>query len=394
MAGTIRFVKIERRNKMTLKEYKAKREQLLNEMQGLIDDGKIEDLAAKKKEIEDLDQKFEETKNAQADLNSLRNAAPTIPEIMDSNTRIDQGNADSNLDASSDEYRNAFLKHLLGRDEEMTRLENAAFLHTTQNTTAPLPTTMLNTIWDLVSSRHTIMSDITIYRTGTILEVVKHTGVVQGKAAKVAEGASNVDEQNTFAKVTLSGNDFSKHVNISYAEAKMSMDALESYLTNEIANSLGEAMADDVITTIKNQISAGNKITSKAVGDVTFKELSAAFGQLKRVGAVTVYATRATIYNYLVGMVDTTGRPIFQPSAQAGQEGTLLGAMIKVEDSVGDGDILIGDPKRVVYNMVQDIMIETDKDIKNHSYTYSGYARGQGALMDDASFVQLTVKTA
>ena len=96
----------------------------------------------------------------------------------------------------------------------MTRMEAAAFTHTTSDDGAPLPTTMLNNIWDLVSGQHAIMGDITIYRTGTIMEVVKHTAIVQGKAKKVAEAAANDDEKNTMVKVTLSGNDFSKHVYI------------------------------------------------------------------------------------------------------------------------------------------------------------------------------------
>lgn len=292
-------------------------------------------------------------------------------------------------DASSKEYRNAFLKNLIG--EEMSREERAAFVHTTANTGNVLPTTMLNQIWDLVSKQHSIMGDITIYRTGTILEVVKHTAIAQGAAKTVAENAANDDEQNTFVKVTLSGKDFSKHVDISYAMQRMSIDAFEQYLVNEISASMGDAMAADVISQIGTDMTSGNKVDSAAASTLTFKEIATLFGKLKRVGAVTVYATRATIYNYLVGMVDTTGRPIFQPSAQAGQEGTVLGARIKVEDAVADNVLLIGDPKKLVYNMVQDIMVESDKDIKNHVVTYSGYARGQGALIDPDAFAQLTV---
>ena len=291
--------------------------------------------------------------------------------------------------ADSKEYRNAFLKDLLG--QEMTREERAAFVHMTTNTSAVLPTTMLDQIWDLVSQRHAIMGDITIYRTGTILEVVKHTAIVQGAAKTVAENTANDDEQNTFVKVTLSGKDFSKHVDISYSMERMSIDALEQYLINEISAGLGDAMADDVIAQIGTDMASGNKVNSAADNTLTFKELAALFGKLKRVGAVTVYATRATIYNYLVGMVDTTGRPIFQPSAQVGQEGVILGAQIKVEESVADNVILTGDASRVIYNMVQDVMIERDKDIKKHVTTYSGYSRGSGALIDPDSFAQLTV---
>ena len=293
---------------------------------------------------------------------------------------------------SSPEYRNAFLKNLL--DLDMTKEERAAFVHTTANTSAVLPTTMLNTIWDLVSQRHSIMGDITIYRTGTILEVVKHTAIAQGAAKTVAENAANDDEQNTFVKVTLSGKDFSKHIDISYAMERMSIDAFEQYLINEISASLGDALADDVISQIGTDMTGGNKVNSAANDTLTFKELAALFGKLKRVNTVSVYATRATIYNYLVGMVDTTGRPIFQPSAQAGQEGVILGAQIKVEDSVADNVILVGDARKVTYNMVQDIMIESDRDIKKHVTTYSGYARGSGALIDPDAFAQLTVTSA
>lgn len=377
---------------MTLEEYKNKRETLLQAMQTMIDQGDMQDLEAKKQEIEDLDAAFEQAKNAQADLNALKGAAP-VPEPLQQNAVLKATGAEK-LDAASPEYRNAFFKHLLGRDEEMTRLENAAFTQTTENTPAPLPTTMLNKIWDLVSGQHVIMGDIKLYRTGTVLEVVKHTAIAQGKAKKVNEAQANEDEQNTFVKVTLAGHDFSKHIDISYAAAKMSVNALERYLTDEIAAGLGEAMADDVVAAIQSGINAANKVNTAENEAVSYGELAKLFGKLKRVNNMVLYATRATIYNYLVSMVDTTGRPIFQPNVQAGAQGVLLGAVIKVEDSVGDNVILVGDPKKVTYNMVQDIMLETDKDIKKHVHTYSGYARGQGALIDDLAFAQLTITPA
>lgn len=376
---------------MNLKSYKERRDALLEEAQNLIDDGNLEAAAEKKTEIESLDNDFEKQKAAKESLNALKDSVQ-IPDIVDTKSALDNTLKRKDIGVGSDAYRNAFFKHLLGQDDQMTQLENEAFTHTTTTTSAPLPTTMLNTIWDLVTGQHAIMGDITIYRTGTILEVVKHTEVSQGKAKKVAEATANDDEQNTMVKVTLSGNDFSKHVNVSYAEAKMSIDALESYLTNEIASGLGEAMAEDAIQTIRDGINASNKVSTAASGEVTYSELANAFGKLKRVGTCVAYMTRATLYNRLVAMTDGTGRPIFQPSLQTGAAGTLLGATIKIEDAVADDMILIGDPRRVTYNMVQDIMVETDKDIKSHVYTYSGYARGQGALIDDLSFAQLTVK--
>ena len=372
---------------MKLEDYRKKRGELLNAAQQLIDGGKLDEAAAKKKEIEALDAAWQKEKEMRDSLNAL-GEQPGMPGELHNDAPLRTGGEMQAMGADSAAYRNAFLKHISGRDDEMTQMENAAFTHTTGNTAAPLPTTMLDKIWDLVSGQHSILGDITIYRTGTILEVVKHTAVAQGKAKKVDEGAANDDEKNTLVKVTLSGHDFSKHVDLSYAEAEMSIDALESYLVNEIATSIGEAMAEDVVATIGTGVAAANKVTGKAA-QLTYAEIAAAFGKLKRVGNCVAYMQRGTLFNQLVSMVDTTGRPIFQPTAQTGAMGTLLGATIKIEDAVADGTILVGDPKKVLYNMVHDIMIETTKDIKHHVYTYAGYARGEGALVDDVAFVQL-----
>ena len=287
---------------------------------------------------------------------------------------------------TSPEYRNAFLKNLLGR--ELSTEERAAFVHTTQNTPNVLPRTMLNNIWSMIEEQHSIMQDITIYRTGTILELVKHTAIVQGDAKVVDEAAANDDEQNTFVKVTLTGKDYSKHVDISYRMAKMSIDSLETYLVNEIAERIGAAMARDVISKIISSMDSGNKTTPTGFDYADAVDL---FALPKRANNVTVYGRRETVFKHLVGMVDTAGRPIFQGTAQEGARGTLLGAAIKFEDAVPANVLLIGDPKRFVFNMVQDIMLETDRDIKTHVITHSGYACGEGELVDTGSFAMATI---
>lgn len=293
------------------------------------------------------------------------------------------------LGADSAEYRSAFLKDLMGR--ELTKEERAAFTHTTQNTGAVVPTTMITNIWNMMEEQHQILGDVTIYRTGTVIEILKHTEIKQGDAKIVAEAEANDDEQNTFVKVTLSGKDFSKHIDISYALDRMSVEGFENYLTNEIAQRLGAAMAADVVAQIVADMDAGNKVNSVAAGEITFKELAALYGKIEGANDLVVYAKRGTVFNHLVGMVDTSKRPIFQTTAQEGARGMVLGATIKYEDAVPAGVLLIGDPKKVTYNMVQDIMIERDRDIKKHVITYSGYARGQGVLVMPKAFAQLTV---
>lgn len=367
-----------------IEEIKKRQSQIATEI-----DGDGADLDALEKEARGLSEELRNLRTSAERKEKIRNALKNETAHI---VRPDEVPEQRIYDADSTEYRSAFFKNLLG--VELNREERAAFVHTTANTANVLPTQTLNNIWDLVSTQHSIMGDITVYRTGTIIEVLKHTAIAAGDAATVSENTANEDEKNTFAKVTLSGKDFSKSVDISYAMERMSVDALESYLTGEIARQLGAAMATDVVTQIKADMAEANASTTAAVGKIDFAELAEVFGSLERADHVCVYAKRSTVYKYLVGMVDSNKRPIFQPSAQVGAEGVVLGAQIKIEDAVADGQLLIGDASKVVYNMVQDIMIENDRDIKKHVTTYSGYARGSGALIADKAFATLTVKTA
>lgn len=376
---------------MNLNEFNAKISALKAEGLQLAQDGKLEEAEAKKAEIEALEASFQAEKEAAAETNAVEKDSTIKADFQNELKLGEENNMEKILDATSMEYRNAFLKHIAGKDDEMTKLENEAFVHTTQNTPNVLPKTMLDQIWDLVSKQHVIVGDVTTYRTGTILELVKHTAIAAGAAAVKNEGVANDDEQNTFVKVTLSGKDFVKSLEISYAEAKMSIDALEAYLVNEIATNIGGAIADDMVSSIESDINSDNKFNAATSGTLVFADVTKAFGLLKRVVNPVVYVTRKTLYNYIVGMTNSAGQLIYQANANEGANGYLLGAAVKIEDSVADGKILIGDPKKVVNNVIQDVLVETDKDIKTHKYIYSGYERSECALLDDVSFAEITV---
>ena len=307
-----------------------------------------------------------------------------------------------NYNDASPEYRSAFHKAMTteGFDPEkhLTAEERTAYTAVTTDTTHGaayvLPRTMVNAIWDLVEANHSILGDITMYRTNTILEVPYRSAITQGDAANKDEGVANDDEINEFAKVTLNGKDFCKTVKISYAMAKMSIDAFETYLTNEIAERIGAALSTEVVTQITSDYySTGNAVNSSNVKAATYKDIAGVMALLENAkGQCVVYGKRATIYNYLVGMVDSTGRPIYQPDAQAGREGFLIGCPVKVEEAVAANKLLIGFPQNVVGNMVQDIEIEPDRHPDTRTIWYTGYARFECKLMAAKSFALYTVK--
>lgn len=290
------------------------------------------------------------------------------------------------LGIDSKEYRVAFFKHLKGMEltEAEQRVMNTGL---TENQSILVPTETQNNIWDLVFGEHCILADCNTLRANSVVEIITHSE--SSGATQVAEGVAPSEETNTFAKITLSGKDYAKYVDITYAMQNMAIPALISYIESEIAKAIGEAMAKDAVTAIESKIDAENKVTaSKAV---SYTDVAKAFGTLKRVGNVAIYATRYSVYNYLIGMTDTNGQPILQAPAAGAPLGSIFGAPIKIEDAVADGKILIGDASKATNAVVSDIMIESDKDIKKHVTTYSGYARAEVALTDPKAFAEITL---
>jgi HK97 family phage major capsid protein len=280
---------------------------------------------------------------------------------------------------ASEEYRSAFLRNLRG--EALTEIEQRAFTFLTTNTTAPLPTVMQNRIIDLIGEAHPIVADVYTMHSNTAITIPVAKSIA-ADAGKTAEGADSNELEITFDNINLSGEDYTANVTLTYKMQNMAIPAFEDYIVAQISARLGSKLAAEIVTNIKAQMNAANKVAT----GVNYANICAGFGELKRVGTIVVYGTRKGVYNKLVGMVDSQKRPIFQQSITAGAAGALLGATIKFEDTLGDDELLIGDPKKYLQNVVAPVMIESDKNIGNHTFTYSGYTCQEGVLTDDKTF--------
>ena len=294
-------------------------------------------------------------------------------------------------DSASPEYREAFFRTLQG--VQLTPVQERAFVHTTANTDAVLPKQTLDGIWSQMAEQHPILGDVNKMVTGAVVDFIRHTAIVDGDAASVAEGVANDDEENTFVRVTISGKDFSKHIDLSYRLKAMAIDAFEAYIVKEISDRLASALAADVIAQIKTDLAAANKVPT-AAATLAKADLLAAFGKIKNAGSLVVYAGRNAIYNSIFALEGADGLVAFVGNYQDAPLGRLLGATIKQEDALGDDEILILDPKQFNWVVVQDIMIERDRDIKRHVETIAGFAIAGGTLMYDDAGCLLTITDA
>ena len=383
---------------MNLEELRKRLKEINTELDGLMeqldgDDGEGDD--GERMTVEEIETRSnelaEEAKSILAKIRieerkeRLRNAAQFGNPIFSPQNNDPQKGPNKNMTRAemiaSEEYRSAFYANLRG---EATKEQRSTLL-TAGTDAIAIPKALDDKIWDNIYTGHPILGDIDIKRTGVILEVTKHTKVKAGKAGKVEEGTAATLEDNEFVKVTLVGQDYAKTVELSYAAAKMSQGAMEDYLATEVANSMGEALATDIFAKIKTDLGAAAVTVAKGKS-LTFADFCKAVGSVQRGTNLKVYASRAKKFEQIVGMVDTAGQPVFR-------DGCTLGYDVKEDAAAGD-DIFIVDTSKFVLNMAQDIMIENDRDIKNHKIIISGYARAEGCMRDAGAGAYVTFATA
>jgi HK97 family phage major capsid protein len=334
-------------------------------------------------ELSESEDRAKALKHEREELEQKENDARSIENGTDNGTDVEIPHTEEKrmpIKRNDPEYRDAFLANLMGN----ATAEQRDALITTDNGIV-LPESIETKIWDLIHDAHPVLNDITMFNTGTVLVINQHTAITAGKTKKTAQGVANDIETNTFVKVTLTGNDYAKSVELSYAEAKMTQGALEQYLTTEIAADMGEVMALDIFAQMKSDIGAA-AVTVASGTSLTYKNLLTAFGAAKHATALTIYASSANAYGEIYGMVDTNGQPVIR-------DGIALGATVKIDAAAGD-DIFVVEPANYEANMVQPIMIETTRDIEKHKIIYSGYARMQGCMRDTACGAYIAKATA
>ena len=336
-----------------------------------IDDLSLEEIALLESEINSLDEERTALEKEKSEIELRMQEANDILKNKSGKEIEKKGEKKMNEKElrASELYRSAFFKAIA--KEELTQEERAAIVST--ETGLALPVSTEKSIWDAVHEQHPILNDIKLFETGTILEISVHTAT-SAATKKATEGAVVPDATNTFVKVKLVGNDFAKVVRLSFAAAKMTAGALEAYLVSEIAAGVGDALAENVFLTLKTQTIAGNQVVNAAPD---YAALVGIMGACKRVNNLTIYCSNQVKYTKILSLVDTNKQPIFR-------DGVALGAEVKVDSATGN-DIYVLDPQKFVGNMVQPILIDTDKDITSQTIIHAGYCRFEGALTDTSS---------
>lgn len=336
--------------------------------------GLIEEKRSLESKIKEIDDKKEKRSKLLSDIAEGRKGN-VINQLLNEkeDTKGERENMDNKL------YRSAFLKELQGNP--LTAEERAAFIHTTENSKAVIPTETANKIFNTFGELHPIVADVKRINSNGVFRMIRHTEIVQGDAKVIDETKANDDEQNTFVDVVLAGKKISKHVRISYELKNMAIDAFEDYLVQEIGQRIEKALADHIITTLKDSekgIATANVVETTA--GLTIKDVLTGLGSLKNVGNTYVYANRADIYGDIALLANEKQSVNFITDLSTGVKANLLGNAVKQEDSLAKGEVLILDANQFVLNVVSELEILRDRDITTGDHTIAGHLLAEGAL--------------
>lgn len=315
---------------------------------------------------------------------------------------------------ASAEYRSAFYKTLTGKS--LTQAEKNAFTRamdvekraadaytTSGNTPVIIPTQTLN---EIVSKARTEGGALSIARAFNMpSKIAVPVATPSAKAAWHPEGATVNTEQPGITNVTFDANEIIKIFSISSKVRAMSINAFESYLTDELTNCVMECIADSLINGTGSAQGMGlehgvtwdakNSVTVAAGGSIAYLDVVKAVALLKR-----GYARRAkwvmnnaTLYTAFYGMVDDNKKPIFVPDPRNETIGKILGFDVVVDDFVADNVAYFGDFNYLGYNLANGIAVEssTQSAFRSGLIDYRGMAIADTKVIAPDAFVKLSV---
>ena len=295
-------------------------------------------------------------------------------------------------------------------DVERTALtameQRAAFTVTTSNTDKVVPVELKNEIISLIDNSTALFSDVTRDTIPGQYELVRHKSITTGDAAKTAEGAAPTDEeQNVFDRITLTGDEIKKTVKLSRKMMVQSLDSFRTYINREVSARCGVAGDKIVLAKLVDStlgMAAGNKINVAKAGTLTKADVMKALSLLKTYGnpaakGVRIYANQSTIWNQIAAIEDATKRSYFidERDDDPTVKGRIFGSIVKLEDNLEDGVIMLGYPDLFRSNLFDGPVVEA-VTLPDGSWNtaINGYMLYDGGLAVPESFVQLTVGTA
>jgi HK97 family phage major capsid protein len=213
------------------------------------------------------------------------------------------------------------------------------------------------------------------------------------------EGAEVTPSTNTPTNIIFKAFELMKVFSMSAAARSMTIQAFEAYLQQELHRTMLTALQNAAV----NGTGAGQPQGLLATGVITntlldqplgYNAFVTALAKLKRGYAMNAAwaMNNATLYNSIIGVTDSIGRPLFN-DPNDGEVSRILGHPIIIDDFMPDNTIIVGDFKYYGMNYPQDILLEVSRDssFRRGLIDYRALAVADGKPIIPDAFVKLTL---
>lgn len=366
----------------------------------IADSSNEEEVRALSAEIDELKAEREELRQAaEAAAAERREAAEHGETIREEITM----NEERVFTPASEEYRSAWLKNLAvveGRRMfgDLTEVEERAYTHLTSNSSAVVPTAIMNRIVELVPSFAPMYADATKSAMTQGFGVPRHTAIAAGDATTTNEGAAPTDEQDSFDLLSIDGVEIKKVVKYSRKMKWQSIAAFEDWVVTHIAKRIAVAKELQILARLGSTstgIASGNVITGTAQSPVNYTDdkIREILAMIKETGSVVWYANQKTIYTNLTAIKDLTGRPLFLDNTLSDDplvKGRIYGGVVKQDENLSDNVVYVGVPASILANDFEDLFIFGTIEPGTVMTIVTGYSLFDAGLENPLAFVKVT----
>lgn len=305
------------------------------------------------------------------------------------------------FDRSTEEYRVAWLKNLQGI--ELNETEKRDYTSAADSSGGAIPTETSEALFNKMTVIAPMLSEITLLRVAGNVQFTAEG--VRNAAVQHAENGAITASTDALVKVSLTGYEFNKLLYISKTVQTMSVNAFESWLIDMIAEDIAVAIEDQIIngsgsSAPKGIAKAATWSTASNLVEVT-GTATITYGDVLRLIAMLparydsnakFLAGKEMIYRGLANVTDTGGKPILLNDATGKYPMRILGYPVIQSDKTPDDTLFLGDYKKVVGNLSQDVTVERDASagFASNSVAFRGGAIFDCNIALADAFVKLT----
>lgn len=305
---------------------------------------------------------------------------------------------------ASKEYRSAWAKKAMGRTDftkaEERALGDAVTTTSTEFVASAANTQGINNGGLLIPTQVRLDMLRIIEETSPFLRDVRKIFVAANVEMPILNAADDAkwyseltstdNEGINFGKITLTGHDLAKQIEVTWRMEAMSVESFLDFITKELAHKAGRALATAVIYGDGNGQPTGALKNAKAVtADEVIAAMINGYAALSsdaRVGAKSYISSDYAIK--VVGFKDANGA---YPYLQGLNKTALFD--IEVDPFLKAEDMILGNPENYILNTVQELSINKEVKTTQRRTIYSIFGIYDGKPYPN-SFVKAKVQVA